>query len=232
MNNIIALIRAEWERSVLLLVILVISSIVGVGVYQYMNREDEEVAMTKPKSELPHYYDAKHLEGENVSPLPPGVNPMICEFLKPEPPPKPVPTRPQQPPKTETKPQQPPKTDTKPTPPPKTPETKPQQQPPKPTPPPPPPKPKKKRKVELVYIGSMSISGGNAGAQLRVTEILSAKSKNAFNVRLQNGGKILGGLLEVVSFDTNRVILKHSGNKEVTVPLRKKKITLEIEVDE
>ena len=234
----------------------VIACVGGFCAYQYLNHEEDAESGTKKKPELPSYYAVSLLDGTAVPAMQDGVNPMSCEFKKPEPP-KPPPPKPWQlptpvkptPPKPTPEPVKPTPTPVKPepvkptpvkpepvkptpakpepvkpTPPPVKPEPE------KPTPPTPvkpaPPKPvppKPPRVVELRYIGNMSIDGGNAAAQLYVSEVISKKQKNTFKARLRVGEKILGGLLEIKAFDKNRVVLVHSGNKEVKVPIRQKK---------
>ncbi len=208
MNDFLTTIGREWERNLLLAIASVIACIGGFYAYQYLNHEEEPEDSAKKKPELPSYYAVALLDGAAVPSMTEGINPMSCEFLKPEPP-KPPPKKPwniiPKPPKTE-----PPKTE-----PPKVRPT-----PPKPVPPKPP------RVVELRYIGNMSIDGGNAAAQLYVSEVISKKQKNTFKQRLRVGEKILGGLLEIKSFDKDKVVVVHSGNKEVRVPIRQKKPTV------
>ncbi len=218
----------------------VIACVGGYYAYQYLNHEENAESGTKKKPELPSYYEVALLDGTAVPAMQEGVNPMSCEFKKPEPP-KPPPPKPWQlpkPPKPQDVKPQPPKPEPVKPPPPKPepvkpqppkPEVKPQPpkpEPVKPQPPTPKPKPKPPRVVELRYIGNMSIDGGNAAAQLYVSEVISKKQKNSFKARLRVGEKVLGGLLEIKSFDKNRVVLVHSGNKEVKVPIRQKKPTV------
>ena len=209
MNNFFKAIGREWERNLLMTIAAVIACVGGYYAYQYLNHEEDAESGTKKKPELPSYYEVALLDGTAVPAMQDGVNPMSCEFKKPEPP-KPPPPKPWQLPKL-------PKPEVKPQPP--KPEVKPQ-------PPTPKPKPKPPRVVELRYIGNMSIDGGNAAAQLYVSEVISKKQKNSFKARLRVGEKVLGGLLEIKSFDKNRVVLVHSGNKEVKVPIRQKKPTV------
>ena len=227
MNELFKAIGREWERNLLMTIAVVIACVGGFYAYQYLNHEDEAESERKKKPELPSYYEVALLDGTAVPAMQDGVNPMSCEFKKPEPP-KPPPPKPwhlPQPPKpTPPKPEPPKPQPPKPTPTPTPTPTPPKPEPPKPQPPK--PKPKPPRVVELRYIGNMSIDGGSAAAQLYVSEVLSKKQKNSFRARLRVGEKILGGLLEIKSFDKNHVVLVHSGNKEVKVPIRKKKPTV------
>ncbi|MBP5640916.1 MAG: hypothetical protein J6X55_15650 [Victivallales bacterium] len=254
MNDFLKAIGKEWERNLLLGIAVVIACIGGYYAYKYLNAEEEEETERKKKPELPYYYEVARLDGVSVPNLPSGINPMSCEFVKPEPPPPPPKPPWKQPPKTEPGKAEPPKPTPQKTEPPKPtpqktepgktepPKPTPQKtEPPKPTPQktepgkvepvkPTPPKPKPTppkppRVVELRYVGNMSIDGGDSAAQLYVSEIISKKQKNTFKARLRIGEKILGGLLEIKSFDKNRVVVVHSGDKEVKVPIRQKKPT-------
>ena len=234
MNTILQRIGQEWERNLLLLLVTLVAAGGGFLAYEYLHREEEPEPAPKGPPELPRYFDVALLQEQPAPAIADGVNPLACLMDKPPRPPQPA--RPNFPPKPQPQPPKPQQPQAKPQPPqtkPQQPQAKPQPTtPPKPQPPPKPPKPKRKRRFEFVYMGSMSITGGGSNAVLRVTEILSKNQRNTFRARLDKGGKLFEGLLEISEFDGKRVVLTHSGGKRLFVPMGGKKRVLEIEVDD
>ena len=232
MNTILQRIGQEWERNLLLLLLVLVAAGGGFLAYEYLHREEEPEPAPKGRPELPRYFDVALLQEQPAPAIADGVNPLACRRDKPPKPPQPA--RPSFPPKPQPPQPQPPKPQPQPQrPQPQLPQARPQQPTPsKPQPPPPKPKPKRKRRFEFVYMGSMSITGGSSIAVLRVSEILSKSQRNSFRARLDKGGKLFEGLLEISEFDGKRVVLTHSGGKRLVVPMGGKKRVLEIEVDD
>lgn len=255
MNNLLDNIRKEWEKSILIGLLVILAALCAVVAYRYLHQEDEVEEIPKAKTELPCFFDTALLQLKYETNNTVNGNPLACVFQKPEPPkPKPntTPTpNPQTPPKNPGKTTTTAQKDTTPTnttTPPKTPDTKtttPQTATTKPapnptktetktnTPPPAPPKqpaPKKYRKFDLVYIGNMSIDNQEAVAQLHITETLPNSKKSSMLIRLTQNQHFVDGLMTVESFDQHAAVISHSNGQKLSVPIGAAPQHLEIEI--
>lgn len=219
--NILEKMKAEWERTLLLGVFLVIGIGAGLITYRLLTMEDGGVSSREKRPMSPRYFDVtsySYLEPAKLSDV---TNPLaFTHSLRRRPaPPKPPPPKPADP-KTDQPPQQkPPVANTKPTPQPPKPggqqpvKPKPAEPPPKPPPPKPPP-----RKIKVMYSGYSAIEGGVSKAWLRVVE---EKTKKRASGRFEVGAQLLDAV-KIESFDADKIVLIHSGGKKATIHKGKK----------
>ncbi|NLG14059.1 MAG: hypothetical protein GX561_07630 [Lentisphaerae bacterium] len=223
--NILEKMKAEWERTLLLGVFLVIGIGAGLIAYRLFTMEDGGVSSKEKRPTSPRYFDVTSYSYLEPAKLPDVMNPLaFTHSLRRRPaPPKPPP------PKTEPKPdqkqpqQKPPVANTKPTPqPPKPGAEKPAtpkvaDKPPPPKPPPPKPKPPP-RKLKVMYSGYSAVEGGTRKAWLRVVE---EKGNKRASGRFEVGAQLLDAV-KIESFDADKIVLIHSGGKKATIHKGKK----------
>lgn len=223
--NIFEKMKAEWERTLLLSVFLLIAIGAGLITYRLMTMEDGGVSTREKRPTSPRYFDVTSYSYLEPAKLPDVMNPLaFTHSLRRRPaPPKPPP------PKTEPKADQkkpqpkPPVANTPPTP--KQPagqqtaQQKPAEKPKPPPPKPPPPKPKPPpRKLKVMYSGYSAVEGGTRKAWLRVVE---EKENKRASGRFEVGAQLLDAV-KIESFDADKIVLVHSGGKKATIHKGKK----------